>query len=178
MVVPSSHFLCVVYIGKQITSSFAKLFYVKYLQLLTETSEINNLVIITLYEFSFDKDFRYLEVVGYNRKIYIFVFISSISKTICHSGRVPSAWVSTVFNAQPCPMQSALACIRIICHHAKQHTPRYMSSVIAIRHRIDVLFCTVLTSARGHVVAQWLRHCDINRKVAGSIPDGVTGIFY
>ena len=24
----------------------------------------------------------------------------------------------------------------------------------------------------------WLRHCAISRKVAGSIPDGVTGIFH
>jgi hypothetical protein len=30
----------------------------------------------------------------------------------------------------------------------------------------------------GHAVAQWLRHCDTNRKVAGSIPDGVIGIFH
>jgi hypothetical protein len=30
----------------------------------------------------------------------------------------------------------------------------------------------------GHAVAQWLRHCAANRKVAGSIPDGVIGIFY
>jgi hypothetical protein len=30
----------------------------------------------------------------------------------------------------------------------------------------------------GHAVAQWLRHCAINRKVAGSIPDGVIGIFH
>jgi hypothetical protein len=30
----------------------------------------------------------------------------------------------------------------------------------------------------GHAVAQWLRHCAINRKVAGLIPDGVTGIFH
>jgi hypothetical protein len=29
----------------------------------------------------------------------------------------------------------------------------------------------------GHVVAQWLRHCATNWKVAGLIPDGVTGIF-
>jgi hypothetical protein len=27
-------------------------------------------------------------------------------------------------------------------------------------------------------VAQWLRHCGTNRKVAGSIPDGVTGFFH
>ena len=26
-------------------------------------------------------------------------------------------------------------------------------------------------------MAQWLRRCDINRKVAGSIPAGVIGIF-
>jgi hypothetical protein len=31
---------------------------------------------------------------------------------------------------------------------------------------------------RGHAVAQWLRHCTANRKVAGSIHDGVIGIFY
>jgi hypothetical protein len=30
----------------------------------------------------------------------------------------------------------------------------------------------------GHAVAQWLRHCATNRKVAGSIPDGVIGIFH
>ena len=27
-------------------------------------------------------------------------------------------------------------------------------------------------------MAQWLRCCAINRKVAGSIPDGVIGIFH
>jgi hypothetical protein len=26
---------------------------------------------------------------------------------------------------------------------------------------------------REHAVAQWLRHCTTNRKIAGSIPDGV-----
>jgi hypothetical protein len=30
----------------------------------------------------------------------------------------------------------------------------------------------------GHAVAQWLRHSATNRKVAGSIPDGVIGISY
>jgi hypothetical protein len=30
----------------------------------------------------------------------------------------------------------------------------------------------------GTAVAQWLRYCATNRKVAGSIPDGVTGIFH
>jgi hypothetical protein len=30
----------------------------------------------------------------------------------------------------------------------------------------------------GYAVAQWLRHCSTNRKVAGSIPDCVTGFFH
>jgi hypothetical protein len=29
-----------------------------------------------------------------------------------------------------------------------------------------------------YAVAQWLRHCATNRKVAESIPDGVIGILY
>ena len=33
-------------------------------------------------------------------------------------------------------------------------------------------------SVLGTAVAQWLRRCATNRKVAGSIPDGVTGIFF
>jgi hypothetical protein len=28
------------------------------------------------------------------------------------------------------------------------------------------------------MVAQWLRYCVTNRKVAGSFPDGVVGIFH
>jgi hypothetical protein len=31
---------------------------------------------------------------------------------------------------------------------------------------------------RGHAMAQWLRHCAANRKVAGSIPDGVIRNFH
>jgi hypothetical protein len=30
----------------------------------------------------------------------------------------------------------------------------------------------------GHAVAQWLRHCPTNRKVAASIPGGVIGVFH
>ena len=35
-----------------------------------------------------------------------------------------------------------------------------------------------LNSTMGTAVAQCLRCCATNRKVAGSIPDGVTGIFH
>jgi hypothetical protein len=36
----------------------------------------------------------------------------------------------------------------------------------------------IRSMAGGTWVAQWLRHCATNRKVAGSIPDGVTWIFH
>jgi hypothetical protein len=31
---------------------------------------------------------------------------------------------------------------------------------------------------KGHAVVRWLRHSATNRKAAGSIPDGVIGIFH
>jgi len=30
----------------------------------------------------------------------------------------------------------------------------------------------------GHAVVSWLRHCATSRKVSGSIPDGVSGMFH
>ena len=38
-------------------------------------------------------------------------------------------------------------------------------------------YMTYLISKAGTAVAQWLRCCATNRKVAGSIPAGVSGIF-
>jgi hypothetical protein len=37
---------------------------------------------------------------------------------------------------------------------------------------------TVSISGLGYAVVQWMRHCATNRKVAGSVPDGVIGIFH
>jgi hypothetical protein len=31
---------------------------------------------------------------------------------------------------------------------------------------------------KGYTIAWWLRDCATNRKVAGSVPDGVTGFFH
>ena len=52
--------------------------------------------------------------------------------------------------------------------------------------RILLMTCTCIYSffmlsyavTGGTAVGQWLRCCATNRKVAGSIPDGVIGIFY
>jgi hypothetical protein len=45
------------------------------------------------------------------------------------------------------------------------------------RCAIGIIFATYTLMA-GHGVAQWLRHCATNWKVAGSIPDGVIRIFH
>jgi hypothetical protein len=42
---------------------------------------------------------------------------------------------------------------------------------------ININLASVLIS-RGHAVEKWLSHCATNRKVTGSIPDGVIGMFH
>jgi hypothetical protein len=39
------------------------------------------------------------------------------------------------------------------------------------------MICSCYVRRMGTAVAQWLRFCATNRKVAGSIPDDVTGFF-
>jgi hypothetical protein len=50
--------------------------------------------------------------------------------------------------------------------------------LIALGSVTLILLGTDHTYFGGHVVAQLLRHCATNRKVAGSIPDGVIRIFH
>jgi len=40
------------------------------------------------------------------------------------------------------------------------------------------LICSALPSTGATLWRSWLRHCATNQKVAGSIPDGVIGIFH
>ena len=41
-----------------------------------------------------------------------------------------------------------------------------------------IIFIFIYMEIWGTAVAQWLRHCATNRKVAGSVPDDVIGIFH
>ena len=47
-------------------------------------------------------------------------------------------------------------------------------------YRMDILevFTVLLSDSRGTQWCSWLRHGATSRKVAGSIPDGVNGIFH
>jgi hypothetical protein len=52
-------------------------------------------------------------------------------------------------------------------------SPFYVWNILEIVCNNNILHCI-----RGQAVVQWLRHCATNRKVAGSIPDDVTGFFH
>jgi hypothetical protein len=41
-----------------------------------------------------------------------------------------------------------------------------------------MLYVFLYVTGQSTAVAQWLRYCATNRKVAGSIPDGVIGILH
>jgi hypothetical protein len=59
--------------------------------------------------------------------------------------------------------------------------PRHRTHISDTEHRIvnqPLCLKFKVQSNPGHAVAQWLRQCATNRKVAGSIPDGVIGIFH
>jgi hypothetical protein len=64
--------------------------------------------------------------------------------------------------------------------HYKKTSARYCrkcTQVFMWSIRFSCKICRKLYFSWGHAVAQWLRHCATNRKVAGSIPDGAIGIF-
>jgi hypothetical protein len=54
-----------------------------------------------------------------------------------------------------------------------QFTFHYM-----IRHKYTIFGENTSNIGGPLMVAQWVRYCATNRKVAGSIPDGVIGIFH
>jgi nitrate reductase gamma subunit len=73
-----------------------------------------------------------------------------------------------------------LRALRGFLHRGISQERSYQYSETNLMH-----FLLILLTIKGlymfrveHAAAQWLRHCATNRKVAGSIPDGVTGIFH
>jgi len=48
--------------------------------------------------------------------------------------------------------------------------------IVPLAEKLLISICTIM--GRGGAVAQWLRCCATNWKAAGSIPDGVIGIFH
>jgi hypothetical protein len=62
----------------------------------------------------------------------------------------------------------------------KVGTPEIIYGISTTKTRRSVLVMEITDdycNNRGDAVAQWLRHCATNRKVVGSIYEGVIGIF-
>ena len=65
------------------------------------------------------------------------------------------------------------------CSEVPQPTTPLCAPVSYVKTCIkEYLLLLLLLINMGTAVAQWLRRCATNRKVAGSIPDGVLGIFH
>jgi hypothetical protein len=80
---------------------------------------------------------------------------------------------TTMHKKFKCPVQLTNGIEKV---HILYSLDDYRGSVSgASESYIDVLYLTVWW---GTAVAQWLRYCATNQKVAGSIPDGVIGIFH
>jgi len=56
--------------------------------------------------------------------------------------------------------------------------PHIMCYLLTEVHLISFFIFHISINRLGTLVAQWLRFCATNWKVAGSIPDGVIGIFH
>ena len=75
-------------------------------------------------------------------------------------------------------MQNAL--LRYHCNNGHASMPQYYvirKFPILLLFYLATLSISTITWVCG-VVAPWLKCCAINRKVAGSIPDGIIGIFH
>jgi hypothetical protein len=59
-----------------------------------------------------------------------------------------------------------------------QHSSVHCVKNVKVLHYLSLYIRITYAYRAGHAVAQWLRHCTTNRKVAGSIPDGVIGIYH
>jgi hypothetical protein len=60
--------------------------------------------------------------------------------------------------------------------HTHVRTYAYVHTCIACK--VVTFLDIILTLVGGTWSRSWLRHCSTNRKVVGSIPDGVIGIFH
>jgi len=69
----------------------------------------------------------------------------------------------------PCIVRVIVGVGDLACEVEKRNASKLVLPIILIIHNL-------CSGDRGRV-AQWLRCCATNRKIAGSIPDGVIGIF-
>jgi hypothetical protein len=90
----------------------------------------------------------------------------------CRSSELKGTQVLNSIALSPCLLCVIFYCVRQTCV-SSQHINKSRHSIPLVDYLL--FFYSV---KRGPRWRSWLRHCPINRKVAGSIPDGVIGIFH
>ena len=68
------------------------------------------------------------------------------------------------------------SCMRTICHSKPNETHQNKNAYVYVK--FCCLYIYIISYIRREQWCSWLRHCATNRKVAGSIPDGIVGIFH
>jgi len=108
----------------------------------------------------------------------IYFIITAHAKYITDNvyyGRLNLAQISNGFQLNLVPTVYIKTC------QAIWYSTVHLSTATCISKNITPNFIILFFQVRlilGTAVAQWLRCCTTNRKVAGSIPAGVIGIFY
>jgi hypothetical protein len=96
------------------------------------------------------------------------VFLCKVQLSMLVDVRLCSSYTLLDLNQNPL----SLAELPVV-HPTSTLSPQVWKYFVIFQRQIITLI-----NSMGHAVAQWLRHCATNRKVAWSIPDGVNGNFY
>ena len=60
----------------------------------------------------------------------------------------------------------------------RELVPHLAKVIFVLKHSVKLHRYILCSDVAAHVLPQWLRCCTTNRKVACSIPAGVSGIFH
>ena len=120
--------------------------------------------------------------------------VVSIWTTRCNTEAVPHAHTHYIFVFRVIPLinnqhsrtavfvfcfykwKFGASCVRCLSSHTHTHAPTHTHTHTHTYMCVHIYI--KLNVWLGTAVAQWLRCCATNRKVAGSIPDGVIGNFH
>ena len=100
---------------------------------------------------------------GKNTRNYIQYFLTLVLFTYC---------TCCILRCLVCIVVSCLVCIVVVVLCV------LLSSYVYLLYYVRIVVFNLDAGLLARAVAQWLRYCATNRKIAGSIPAGVIGIFH
>jgi hypothetical protein len=119
----------------------------------------------------------------YSLLIYVIILPWILTKTVWYLNReVNRAHLNytCILVLTPLKMATWVAetCWWTPCNKIRSIKPKRICSSFNVFNAWNMEHTEPYNSFKGHAVLQWLRLCATNRKVAGSIPDGVIGNVY